>query len=171
MSELKTIDLAGFAEVLRHSAKPVSVLWQQPDTLAFVARGRPHRNEFHVDPADEVMYMIKGEMELHYIGTDGRRAVAVVREGEILHCPAGTPHSPRFPPDALLLVLERKRLPGEQDRFLWFCERCDSKLYEATRIVADYDSDPVSSAYGEFYATEANRTCKRCGHVAPHPPG
>ena len=30
------------------------MLWQEPDSLAFVARGREYRSEFHIDPADEV---------------------------------------------------------------------------------------------------------------------
>jgi len=77
----------------------VSILWQAPDTIAFVARGRRHRNEFHADPSDEVMYMIEGEMNLHYLTSEGTEKVALVREGEIIYCPAGVRHSPRFSPD------------------------------------------------------------------------
>ena len=43
-------------------------------------------------------------------------AVAVVTEGSAIRTPAGVPHSPRFPPDAYLMVTERKRRPGEIDR-------------------------------------------------------
>ena len=39
----------------------------------------------------------------------------------MIYTPAGTPHSPRFAPDAYLLVVERKRREGEIDRFQWFC--------------------------------------------------
>jgi len=74
-------------------------------------------------------------MDLHYVTAEGEHKIAVVREGEIIYCPAGTPHSPRFSPDSFVLVLERKRRSDERDRFLWFCERCSSKLYEATRRV------------------------------------
>jgi 3-hydroxyanthranilate 3,4-dioxygenase len=86
-----------------------------------------------------------------------------------MHCPAGTPHSPRFAPDAFVLVIERKRRPEERDRFLWFCPGCGAQLYETDRHVADYREDPVSRVYEEFYGSETNRTCKRCGHVAPRP--
>jgi 3-hydroxyanthranilate 3,4-dioxygenase len=115
------------------------------------------------------MYMIKGDMNLHYRTERGEEKVAVIREGEILHCPAGTPHSPRFAPDAYVLVLERKRRPAEQDRFLWYCPACDAQLYEAVRQVGDWRDDPVSEVYADFYGVESHRTCGKCGHVTPRP--
>ena len=65
-----------------HRVVTNTVLWQAPDSIAFVARGREHRSEFHDNPSDEVMCMIKGDMD---------------------YCPAGTPHSPRFSPDSFVL--------------------------------------------------------------------
>jgi 3-hydroxyanthranilate 3,4-dioxygenase len=169
MSELRAINLGQIINGINRGPTPVRILWQEEESLAFVARGRKHRSEFHIDPSDEVMYMLKGDMELHYMTAEGERKVAVIREGEIIHCPAGIPHSPRFSPDAFVLVLERKRRTGEQDRFLWFCEQCDAPLYETSRRVSDYHEDPVSRAYEEFYSVEARRTCSRCGHVTPRP--
>jgi 3-hydroxyanthranilate 3,4-dioxygenase len=148
----------------------VTILWQADDTLAFVARGRPHRSEFHSDPVDEVMYMIKGEMNLHYRTPEGLEKVTVLREGDIIHCPAGVPHSPRFSPDAFVLVLERKRRADERDRFSWYCEKCAAPLHESVKHVTDYSADPVSLAYEEFWCSEANRTCSSCGFVTPRPP-
>jgi 3-hydroxyanthranilate 3,4-dioxygenase len=162
---MKLADLERVIAEIAASARPVQVLWQERDMLAFVARGRAHRSEYHVDPSDEIMQMLKGRMELHYLTPGGERKIAAIEEGEILHCPAGTPHSPRFSPDAYLLVIERKRKAGELDRFLWFCERCEAKLFETTRDVRDYREDPVSSVYEEFYGSVVHRTCGRCGHV------
>lgn len=167
MNELKAVNFGETMDGIRKSAKPVSILWQAPDSLAFVARGREHRSEFHTDPSDEVMLMVKGDMELQYLTPEGERKVAVVREGEIIYCPAGTPHSPRFSPDSFVLVLERKRRPEEQDRFAWYCERCGGKLYESAKHVADYREDPVSRVYEEFYGSDSHRACAKCGHVAP----
>jgi 3-hydroxyanthranilate 3,4-dioxygenase len=169
MLNLGSINFADVIAAIDASAKPVNILWQSADTVAFVARGRVGRNEFHVDPSDEVMYMVKGDMALHYRTPDGEEKILTVREGEIMHCPAGTPHSPRFAPDAFVLVLERKRRPEERDRFLWYCGGCSSQLYEASRHVADYRDDPVSRVYEEFYGSEAHRTCPSCGQVAPRP--
>ena len=171
MNEMTAVNLDQITDGIKASTKPVSILWQQPDSIAFVARGREHRSEFHVDPSDEVMYMIKGDMDLHYLTPEGESRVAVVREGELIYCPAGTPHSPRFAPDAFVLVLERQRRTEEDDRFMWFCEQCRAPLYESVKHVQDYNADPVSRVYEEFYGSEAHRTCERCGHVTPRPPG
>ena len=169
MLNLGSINFADVRAAITASPRPVSILWQTPDTIAFVARGRVGRSEFHVDPSDEVMYMVRGEMALHYRTPEGEEKILTVREGEIMHCPAGVPHSPRFAPDAFVLVLERPRRPQEQDRFLWYCRGCGGKLYEAARHVGNYRDDPVSRVYEEFYGSEANRTCPSCGQVAPPP--
>ena len=170
MDEMKAVDLGQVMSSIRASGRPNTVLWQAPDSIAFVARGREFRSEFHSDPSDEVMYMIKGDMNLHYRTPEGDEKIAVIREGQIVYCPAGTPHSPRFSPDAFVLVLERKRRPDETDRFTWYCAKCGAQLHQSVKQVADYREDPVSRAYEEFYGSETNRTCNRCGHVTPRPP-
>ncbi len=167
MNEMSAINLAKITEGIRASVRPVNILWQAPDTIAFVARGRAGRSEFHRDPSDEVMYMISGDMNLHYLTPEGEEKVAVVKQGEIIYCPAGTPHSPRFPTDAFLLVLERKRRPEEMDRFSWYCDNCHTTLYETVKHVRDYNDDPVTKVYEEFNSDPAHRTCSKCGHVAP----
>jgi 3-hydroxyanthranilate 3,4-dioxygenase len=169
MNELSAVNFHRIMAANKESLKPVSILWQTPDSVAFVARGREGRSEFHVDPSDEVMYMIKGDMALHYRTPDGEEKVADIRQGEIVHCPAGTPHSPRFAPDAYVLVLERKRRPEEDDRFLWYCAGCGAEMHRAVRHVTDYREDPVSRVYEEFYGSESNRTCTKCGLVAQRP--
>ena len=169
MRPMPIASLPEIARGLAESGQRVSVLWQEPESLAFVARGREYRSEFHINPADEVMYMIKGEMRLHYRTPEGKEEVAVLEEGATIHTPAGVPHSPRFPPDAFLLVIERQRRPGEVDRFQWFCPQCDALLHEDRAVVDDYRADPVSKAYQRFFGSEELRTCKSCGHVMPAP--
>ena len=169
MDGMKAVDLEEVMSSIRASGRPNTVLWQAPDSIAFVARGREFRSEFHSDPSDEVMYMIKGDMNLHYRTPDGEEKIAVIREGQIVYCPAGTPHSPRFAPDSYVLVLERKRRAAEQDRFLWYCPACGAQLFEAVREVGDWRDDPVSEVYAEFYRAESHRTCGKCGHVTPRP--
>ena len=163
------VDLFDTAKKLGESGERVNVLWQQPDSLAFVARGREYRSEFHLNPSEELMYQIKGEMRLHYRTPEGKEEVAVIKEGSVIHTPALVPHSPRFPPDAYALIVERKRRPGEIDRFHWYCQKCDGFLHEETFVVKDYTEDPVSKAYRNFFDSEAFRTCKKCGTVMPAP--
>src|SRR5262247_1138287 len=150
MPDMKAVNLGEVMTAIRVSGRPNTVLWQAPDSIAFVARGREFRSEFHDDPSDEVMYMIKGDMNLHYRTPDGDEKVAAVREGEIIYCPAGVAHSPRFSPASFVLVLERKRRVGEEDRFTWYCAQCGAELYASVKVVADYREDPVTRAYAEF---------------------
>ena len=78
--------------------KRVNVLWQHTDLLVFMARGREYRSEFHINPSDEMMYPVKGDLKLHYRTEDGKEEIAEVPEGSVIYTPAGTPHSPRFAP-------------------------------------------------------------------------
>jgi 3-hydroxyanthranilate 3,4-dioxygenase len=169
MFSMPIVDLLAEGRKLRDTDKRVSVLWQSPDSLCFVARGRDYRSEFHINPSDETMYMIKGGMRLHYRTADGKEGIAVIPEGSMIHTPAGTPHSPRFPSDAFALISERKRREGEVDRFHWYCLKCDNLLHEETFIVRDYAEDPVSKAYKRFFDSAEFRTCKNCGDVMPAP--
>jgi 3-hydroxyanthranilate 3,4-dioxygenase len=169
MTKMPIVSLPDQARQLGDEGKRVSVLWQEPESLAFVARGREYRSEFHINPSDEVMYQIKGEMKLHYRTPEGKEDIAVIPAGSVIYTPAGTPHSPRFPPDAYALILERKRRDGEIDRFQWYCPSCDALLHEEKAEVKDYREDYVSKAYQRLFEHEEFRTCKQCGDVMPKP--
>ena len=169
MLEMPIVSLPDRARHLADTGQRVSVLWQEPGSLAFVARGREYRSEFHIDPSDEVMLMVKGEMRLHYRTPENKEEVAVIPQGATIFTPTGIPHSPRFPPDAFALITERRRKPGEVDRFLWFCPKCDHLLHDAHFTVSDYRADPVSKAYQTFFDSDALRTCKKCGNLMPAP--
>lgn len=152
---------------LAETGRYVKVLWQSDDTLMFIARGREYRSEFHINPSDEHMTMLKGNMNLHYRTPDGKEEVAVLNEGETVYTATGIPHSPRFPEDAFLLVGERKRRAGETDSFQWFCPNCDAQIHEEFFVVDDYTKDPVSQAYDNFFDSMDARTCEKCGTVHP----
>ena len=169
MLPMPIADLQQISAQLAERGERVHVLWQQPGSVAFIARGREYRSEFHIDPSDEMMYMIRGEMNLHFRSPEGKEDIDVLKEGSIVFTAAGIPHSPRFPPDAFLLVIERKRLKGEIDRFHWFCPNCDTFLHEETFIVKDYRLDPVSLAYKNFFESEEFRACADCGNIMPSP--
>jgi 3-hydroxyanthranilate 3,4-dioxygenase len=166
---MPVVDLLEQGRKLAESGRRVAVLWQSPDSLCFVARGREYRSEFHVNPSDETMYMIRGAMRLHSRTPDGQEIIDPIPEGSIIYTPAGTPHSPRFPADAFALISERKRRAGEVDRFQWYCPRCDTLLHEEAFVVRDYAEDPVSNAYKRFFDSEKLRTCKKCGALMPAP--
>ena len=171
MDQLPVIDLESITKELAESGRRVKVLWQHPDSLAFVARGREYRSEFHVNDSDEFTYMIKGTMNLHYRTPDGEEKVCVIPEGSTNWMPGNTPHSPRFPPDAFALITERGRREGEVDRFQWYCPKCDELLHEESAVVDDYKKDFVTQAYKNFFGSVEKRTCTHCGNVMPAPDG
>src|SRR5690606_6437419 len=113
MNPMPIVHLLDRGHELAATGKRVSVLWQEPESLVFVARGREYRSEFHINPSDEMMYAIKGTLTLHYRTPEGKEDVAVIPEGSVIYTPGGVPHSPRFAPDDYILVQERKRRPGE----------------------------------------------------------
>lgn len=168
--QMPQVDLQKIMDYLSNNTERRTYpLWQEDECLCFVARGREYRSEFHLNPSHELQYSIKGDLNLHYRTPDGKEHIAVVPEGSCLYQPPMVPHSPRFGPDSFQLVVERKRRPGEIDRFHWFCPSCDHLLHEETFVVGDYGVDPVSRAYGNFFNSMEFRTCKKCGTVAPAP--
>src|SRR5262245_33996024 len=90
MNKMPIISLPETAKALGDSGKRVNVLWQQPDSLVFMARGREYRSEFHINPSDEVMYPVKGDLRLHYRNEEGKEEIADVPEGSVIYTPAGT---------------------------------------------------------------------------------
>ena len=74
------------------------VIWEDSQFTAMIVRGPNARRDFHVDPSDEIFYMLKGDMVLEYM-EDGRRVQQTIREGEMMLVPAATPHSPHRPAD------------------------------------------------------------------------
>ncbi len=170
-SGLPIEDLESVVEQLIESGRQVKVLWQYPGSLAFVAKGRDYRSEFHLNASDEVTYMIRGTMHLHHRTPDGEESVAVIPAGATNWMPPNTEHSPpRFPSDAFALILERGRRDGEVDHFRWYCPpECGEFLHQEDFTVEDYTLDPVSKAYARFFDSVEARTCAHCGHVMPRP--
>jgi 3-hydroxyanthranilate 3,4-dioxygenase len=167
--EMGNIDFESIMRELTASGRRTHQLWLTKESMAFIARGREYRSEFHLNPSYEIQYSIRGDLHLHYRTPQGKEKVAFVPQGTCLYQPPLVPHSPRFAPDAFQFVIERARVPGEIDRFHWFCPSCDHFLHEETFIVDDYKADPVSRAYDRFFASLESRTCKRCGTIAPAP--
>jgi len=167
--EMPNVELQGIMDHLTKTGKRTHQLWLTPDSMAFIARGREYRSEFHINPSYEIQYSIKGDLNLHYRTPEGAEKIAVVPEGSCLFQPPLVPHSPRSAPDAFQLVVERARVPGDVDRFHWYCQSCDNFLHEESYVVDDYQADPVTRAYENFYKSQEFRTCKRCGTIMPAP--
>jgi 3-hydroxyanthranilate 3,4-dioxygenase len=171
MQPLIAFDLWRWIEDNRHAFEPPvgnKVIWDDSQFTAMIVRGPNARRDFHVDPSDELFYMLKGDMVLEYM-RDGKRQSQVIREGGMLLVPALTPHAPHRPPDTWGLVVEIKRQPSESESLVWFCDRCDAQLHAVTLHVADIEKD-LKAAIERFDASVALRTCRACGYVQPEQP-
>ena len=168
MKPLIAFGLWKWVEENRHAFEPPvgnKVIWEDSQFTAMILRGPNARRDFHVDPSDEIFYMLKGDMTLEFLETDQRHE-QVIREGEMCLVPAFTPDSPHRPPDTWGLVVEIKRKPDQTESFVWFCDRCSAKVYEATLHVADIERELKAVIEG-FDGSVELRTCRRCGYVQP----
>ena len=131
--------------------------------IVMIVGGPNSRKDYHDDPGPELFHQIEGDMLLTTM-QDGRPVDIPIREGDIFLLPPHLPHSPQRFAGTVGLVVERQRKPAEKDGFLWFCERCDAKLYDEYLHVADIvvDLPPVLE---RFWSDPARRTCRRCGAV------
>jgi len=171
MKPLIAFNLWKWVEAHRQAFEPPvgnKVIWEDSQLTAMIIRGPNARRDFHVDPSDEIFYMLKGDMVLEYMH-DGKRQEQCICEGELFLMPAFTPHSPHRPADTWGLVVEIKRTPEQTESLLWFCERCDAQLHAVTMHVADIEAE-LRAAIEQFDASAELRTCRRCGYIQPEKP-
>ncbi|WP_371181821.1 3-hydroxyanthranilate 3,4-dioxygenase [Xanthomonas sacchari] len=163
------LNLHAWIDAHRHLLKPPvgNKCLYAGDFIVMVVGGPNARSDYHYDEGPEWFYQLEGEMVLK-IQEDGAVREIPIRAGETFLLPSKVPHSPQRGPDSVGLVIERRRLPHEQDGLLWFCERCNHLLHEAYFPLQDIETD-FPPVFARFYASEALRTCARCGHVHPLP--
>jgi 3-hydroxyanthranilate 3,4-dioxygenase len=136
------------------------VIWEDSQFTAMVIRGPNARRDFHVDPSDEIFFMLKGDMTLEYLEHGRRRTAVIPGRGD---APGPGPDPAR---GDVGLVVEIKRTGAESESLVWFCERCDTKLHEVTMHAADIEKD-LKHAIERFDTSRELRRCRACGHVQP----
>ncbi len=147
----------GNKEVFRHS-----------DFIFMIVKGPNTRNDFHIDPYDEIFYQIKGTIYVKYRDEAEQEHLAEVKEGEVMIINAFTPHSPIRPPDTLGLVVERPRVAGEKDGIVWYCDTCGHTLHALEMDCQDIETQ-LKAALDSFNASYDLRTCSHCDAVLPDP--
>lgn len=170
MQSLQAFNFRRWIDEHRHLLKPPvcnQQVFEEDDFIVMVVGGPNARGDYHYDEGPEFFYQLEGEMLLQTI-QDGRRVDIPIREGEILLLPPRVPHSPKRYADSVGLVIERKRLPEEKDGFMWFCDKCNHKLYEEYLHVTDIVGQ-LPPVFDRFYGSLENRTCDNCGTVKPLP--
>ncbi len=155
----------------RHLLKPPvgnqQVYKDAENFIVMVVGGPNSRKDFHYNESEELYLQIEGDMVLRIV-EDGKQVDIPINEGDMFLLPPKTPHSPQRPANTVGLVIEKVRENKEIDGFLWFCEKCNEKLYEEyfelTDIVAQLP--PVME---RFYSSEDKRVCNHCGSVMEPP--
>ena len=166
---LKSFNLQGWIDEHRDMLKPpigAQSIWQDSEFLIMVIGGPNARRDFHIDPADEFFYQLEGEMVLEYIDQAGARQSQQIRAGEVLLLPANTPHSPQRAANSVGLVVERVRSPDEPEKYVWYCEQCNARLYELSRGEGDLLQD-LKKVNEDYNVNETLRNCAECGYVQP----
>ena len=155
----------------RHLLKPPvgnqQVYIGNDDFIVMVVGGPNSRKDFHWNEGEEFFYQLEGDVKVR-IMEDGKPVDIPIKEGEIFLLPPRTPHCPQRPANTIGLVMEVYRKPGEKDGCLWFCEKCNNKLYEEYFVLEDIVKQlPV--VMNNFYSSVEHRTCKKCGTVMEPP--
>jgi 3-hydroxyanthranilate 3,4-dioxygenase len=163
------INLQAWIDEHRHLLKPPvgNKCIHNEDFIVMVVGGPNQRTDYHWDEGPEWFMQLEGEMVLR-IQEDGKVRDIPIKAGESFYLPPRVPHSPQRMAGGIGLVIERKRLPHEQDGLLWYCERCNTKLFEEFFTLRDVEQD-FPPIFDRFYRSHDHRTCKTCGHLNPAP--
>ena len=150
----------------RHLLKPPvgnKVVYEDTEFIIMVVGGPNARKDYHYNEGEEFFYQLEGSINVR-IQEDGKAVDIPINEGEIFLLPPSVPHSPMRSEGSVGLVIERKRRDPEKDGLLWFCDKCNHKLFEKYFVLNSIEKDflPV---FREFYASEELRTCNSCGNV------
>ncbi len=137
------------------------------DFIVMVVGGPNSRTDYHFDEGPEWFYQLEGEMLLR-IQEGGLVRDIPIRAGDTFLLPPRVPHSPQRMENSIGLVIERKRLAHEKDGLMWFCERCNAKLYEEFFHLENIELD-FPPVFERFYRSTEHRTCNACTHVNPTP--
>ena len=169
---MNPINFEQWIEDNRHLLKPPignKVIWKDGDFICMVVGGPNERSDYHYDEGPEFFYQIEGDMVLKVIEQGVARDINI-REGEIFLLPPRVPHSPQRFENTVGLVVERQRLPHEQDGLLWYCERCGHELYSEYFHLEDVETQ-FPPIFKRFYSNTTLRTCDRCFNAHGSIPG
>jgi 3-hydroxyanthranilate 3,4-dioxygenase len=165
---VKPFNLNRWIEENQHLLKPPvankQVYLENEDFIVMIVGGPNGRKDYHYEDGEELFYQLKGDVSVKIINEDGTPETIHIKEGDMFLLPPRIPHSPQRPADTVGLVLERYRRPGERDKLMWYCEKCNHKLHEDSFEMTDIVNQ-LPGVIKAFMDSEELRTCKSCGTV------
>ena len=168
------INLQAWIDEHRHLLKPPvgNKCIHDGDFIVMIVGGPNTRTDYHWEQGPEWFHQLEGEMVLRiqdeFDGSSGKARDIPIKAGETFLLPPRVPHSPQRMPGSIGLVIERRRLPNEDDALMWFCINCNHKVYEEFFHLVDIEQD-FFRVFERFYRDDALRTCKQCGTLNPRP--
>ncbi|MGE3106899.1 MAG: 3-hydroxyanthranilate 3,4-dioxygenase [Phycisphaerales bacterium] len=158
----------------KHLTPPVSnkqLFTEASDVILFVSGGPNTRNDYHVNPTEELFYQLKGDIAVRIRPLDGSKPRdVIIKEGELYLLPRWVPHRPQRPAGTVGLIAEFPRGFDEagnpqKDGLRWYCPGCDTLVHEARWVLNKIDED-LKMIMNDFWdGPAARRTCASCGHV------
>ena len=171
MSATRPFNFKKWIDENRHLLKPPvnnKVVYKDAEFIVMVVGGPNSRKDYHYNESEEFFYQLEGNVIVK-IQEDGKEVEVPINEGDIFLLPPKVPHNPIRFKNTIGLVMERRRRNGEKDGLMWFCEKCNTKLYEEFFELNDITSQ-FQEIFMKFYGSEDLRTCKSCGHKMDPPP-
>jgi 3-hydroxyanthranilate 3,4-dioxygenase len=165
MSSLAPLNLHHWIEEHRHLLQPPvgnACIWNS-HFLVMVVGGPNQRNDYHVNPGEELFYQVEGDIVLRII-EDGRPRDVPIRQGELFLLPAGVPHSPQRPANTVGLVVEQPKASTEPHHLRWYCRGCGAVLHDATFRPADIGKQ-IKALLEQFRSRTDLHTCQACHEV------
>ncbi len=128
-----------------------------------VVGGPNSRTDFHYNETPEFFYQLEGTLLLD-VQIEGKLERIEVPAGEMYMLPAKVPHRPVRLENTVGIVVELTRQENAKDGLLWYCESCNTKLYEEYFVLKNIETD-FQPVFKRFADSEELRTCKSCGTV------
>lgn len=168
MAILKPFNLNKWIDDNRHLLKPPvgnkNIYIDSDDYIVMIVAGPNARKDFHYNETEELYYQLEGEITV-FIQDNGEKKAMKLSAGDMFLLPAKIPHSPNRSENSIGLVVEQKRDGKEiPDGLLWFCEKCNHKLYEVYFKLTDIEKDFLYH-FEYFYNSKELRTCNKCKTV------
>ena len=175
MLQMPKLNLATWIRENRENLKPPvsnkQLFTGANDVILFVSGGPNTRNDFHVNPTEELFYQLKGDIAVRVRPLDGSAPHdVIVKEGELFLLPRWVPHRPQRPAGTVGLIAEFPRgvdAAGrpQEDGLRWYCPKCDALVHEVKWVLRKIDED-LKVIMEAFWGGPVNqRTCRQCGTV------
>jgi len=164
MSYAMPFNLQKWIDEHREQLKPPvcnKQIFEQDDFIVMVVGGPNNRTDYHYNETPELFYQLEGEMNLAVIDRGEFRDISIMA-GEIFLLPPKMLHSPQRFENSIGLVVEQKRLKGQEDALFWFCPNCQNQLYTEAFCLDNIETD-LPIVFANFYDNEHHCTCMQCG--------